>query len=469
MERLVSAIDKVPPHSIDAEQSALGSMMIDKSGLEKALQRLKPEDFYRPNHQHIFEALASLSERDEPVDLITLQEELRRQSRLEECGGTEYLMALVEKVPTAANVDYYARIVEHKSILRKLISVGTEIVGLANSEEEDIDRVTDRAEQLVFGVGQRRIGDYFQPIMPLLNESWEWIDRRYRNKGQASGVTTGFTDLDYMTSGLQPSDLIIVAGRPSMGKTALALNIGVNAATKGDQTVAIFSIEMSAQQLVHRMLCSLAHTNAHRLRTGYFQDEEWAALANAAEKMSSAKIFIDDTTDITVLGMRAKCRRLKAEKGLGLVIIDYMQLMRAQRNSDSRQQEISEIARSLKGLARELQVPVIALSQLSRAVERRDDKRPMLSDLRESGSIEAEADLVVMLYRPKYYEQKEAANAEALSGKDGSTAHYDKREVQETEIIVAKHRNGPTGMVRLGFVEEFASFENYTKKDEYDV
>jgi len=455
----LSPTERVPPQNIDAEQSTLGSMMLERSALEKGMEILQTEDFYRPAHQLVFDALMSLAERDEPADLITLQEELRRRGKLEECGGVEYLMSLVNSVPTAANVEYYARIVEQKSILRKLITAGTRIISLAYNENEDIDTVTDEAERLVFGVGQRRIGQYFRPITPLVNQTWEWVEKRYHEKGEASGVPTGFHKLDSITSGLQPSDFVVIAARPSMGKTALALNIALHAATKRKETVAIFSIEMSAEQLVQRMICMLAKANAHRLRTGRFEDEEWRKIAEASNDLYGAPIYIDDTTDITHLGMRAKCRRLKAEHGLGLVVVDYLQLMRASgKNLDNRNQEISEIARGLKGLARELKVPVIALSQLSRAVERREDKRPMLSDLRESGSIEAEADLVMMLYRKSYYDQKPIAEDE-----DESSASYasdGKRDVDVSEIIVAKHRNGPTGTVKLGFVKEFASFEN---------
>lgn len=460
MERLASAIDRVPPQNLEAEQSTLGSMMLEPTALERGLEILHAEDFYRPAHQIIFDALSSMSERDEPADLITLQEELRKRGKLEESGGTEYLMALVEAVPTAANVEHYARIVEQKSILRRLIAAGTEIVGMARQEDEDTTALTDRAEQLIFHVAQRRMGEYFKPINPLVLETWEWIDRRYHDKGEASGIPTGFDKLDHMTSGLQPNDFIIIAARPSMGKTALALNMAMHAAIKAKQSVAIFSIEMSAEQLVQRMLCTRARANAHRLRTGYFQDEEWQRLSDAAGELWDAPLFIDDTTDISYMNMRAKCRRLKAEHGLGLIVVDYLQLMRSHRRIENRVQEISEIARGLKSLAREMHAPVIALSQLSRAVEKRDDKRPMLSDLRESGSIEAEADLVMLLYRPEYYVVKEVEDTDKISGKDGSAFDPDKRNVEVTEIIIGKHRNGPTGSVKVGFVREFASFEN---------
>lgn len=460
MERMVSAIDRIPPQNLEAEQSTLGSMMLDRSALEKGLEMLRADDFYRPSHQEVFDALMSLSERDEPADLITLQEELRKRNKLDDIGGTEYLMALVDSVPTAANMEHYAKIVEQKSVLRKLIAAGTQIIGMSHDETQDVETITDQAERLIFGVGQRKLGEYFQPITPLVMQTWEWIDRRYHDKGEASGLPTGFTKLDHMTSGLQPNDLVIVAARPSMGKTSLALDFAVNAATKTRQTVAIFSLEMSAEQLAQRMVCAKARANAHRLRTGYFQDEEWDRLAKASSELWDSPIYIDDTTDMSAIAMRAKCRRLKAEHGLGLVVVDYLQLMRSHRNIENRVQEISEIARGLKSLARELRVPVIALSQLSRAVEKREDKRPMLSDLRESGSIEAEADMVMMLYRPEYYSQKEVADTAAISGRDGSSFDVDKRNIEVTEIIIGKHRNGPTGTVKIGFVREFASFEN---------
>jgi len=470
MERVTSVLERVPPQNLEAEQSTLGSMMIDRAAIEKASEILTAEDFYRPAHQEIFDAICSLEERDEAVDLITVQEELRGRGKLEEIGGTGYLMMLLDAVPSASNVEHYARIVEEKSILRRLIRAGTEIIGLAHEEVTDIDAVTDRAERTIFGVTQRRIGQYFTPISPLISESWDWVDKRYREKGAAWGLTTGFQKLDYMTSGLQKSDLIIIAGRPSMGKTSLMLDLAMNAALKAHVTVAIFSLEMSKEQLAQRMVCSRARVNAHRLRTGFFEDAEWERLAKASNELWGMPIFIDDTTDITSMGMRAKCRRLRAEHGLGLVVIDYLQLMRWHRRTDNRNQELSELARAVKSLARELEVPVVVGSQLSRAPEKREDKRPMLSDLRESGSIEAEADLVALLFRPEYYKQKEVQDAAALAGvgEKGEVRAYDPshREVEPTEIIIAKHRNGPTGTVKLAFVKDFASFEDLYEEEE---
>lgn len=471
MQKLAPAFDKIPPQNLEAEQSVLGSMMIDATAIEKASEILTAEDFYRPSHREIFDALCTLQEQDQPIDLITVQEELRSRGKLDEIGGTEYLMQIVETVPTSAHVEYYSKIVEEKSIRRKLISAGSEVIGLAQADQSEIDLVTDQAEQAIFKVSQRRVGNYFTPISPLIKDVWDWVDTRYRDKGVSSGLATGFEKLDYITSGLQKSDLVIIAGRPSMGKTSLMLDIALNAAVKSKETVAIFSIEMSKDQLAQRMVCTLARVSAHRLRTGYFEDAEWQRLADAANKLWQVPIFIDDTTEITSMGMRAKCRRLRSEHGLGLVVIDYLQLMHGNRNTDNRHQEISEIARSVKGLARELGVPVIIGSQLSRAPEKREDHRPMLSDLRESGSIEAEADLVMLLFRPEYYKQKEIENAKALAGVDdkGEVQSFDpsRRAVEPAEIILAKHRNGPTGTVRLGFVRDFACFENLAEEYDY--
>lgn len=472
MQRVSSVLERVPPQNIEAEQSTLGAMMIDRAAIEKASEILSGEDFYRPTHQQIFDVLCTLQERDEPVDLITVQEELRSRGKLEDVGGTEYLMILIDTVPSAANIEHYARIVEEKAILRRLIAAGTEIIGIAHQEVSDIDAAADQAEQAVFRVAQRRIGQYFTPITPLVAEAWDWVDKRYREKGVASGLTTGFSKFDYITSGLQKSDFVIIAGRPSMGKTSLMLDIAVNAALKVGETVAIFSIEMSKEQLAQRLVCARARVNAHRLRTGFFEDAEWDRLARASNELYGAPLFIDDTTDITAMGMRAKCRRLRAEHGLGLVVIDYLQLMHSHRRTENRNQEISEIARSVKGLARELQIPVVVASQLSRAPEKREDHRPMLSDLRESGSIEAEADLVALLYRPDYYKQREVVDAAEMAGIDesGNVQSYDpsRRQVEVAEVIIAKHRNGPTGTIRLGFVKDFASFEDLYLEDEME-
>ncbi len=463
MERL-SSLERMPPQNIEAEQSTLGSMMIDRTAIEKSADILKESDFYRPTHGIIFDAICSLNERDEPVDLITLQEELRGRNKLEEVGGTEYLMALLSQVPSAARVEHYAKIVEEKSILRRLLAASSEIASMAYDDTEDIDGITDRAEQLIFQVSQRRLGQYFTPIAPIVNEAWDKLEAQWGSGNIISGLETGFRDLDLMTSGLQNGDLVIIAARPSMGKTSLALDIASFVTVKKKLPVALFSIEMSKEQLALRLLSTHARVESQRLRSGFLTDEEIGKISSATNELFQAPMFIDDSTDITPMGMRAKCRRLKAEQGgLALVVVDYLQLLKWHRRIDNRVQEISEIARALKSLARELRVPVIAISQLSRLVERRDDKRPVLSDLRESGSIEAEADLVTLLFRPKYYERKEMVDAEEAAGIDSSTGKPKSREIgyeeiEEAEIIIAKQRNGPTGTIKMGFLNHFAHF-----------
>jgi replicative DNA helicase len=451
-------IDKIPPQNLEAEQSTLGSMMIDRAALEKGIDMLQPEDFYRDAHQKIFDALISLAERNEAVDIVTVQEELRTRNQLDAVGGTEYLMALIDSVPTAANVEYYAHIVEEKAILRRLIDACTQIASQSHGQVDDVDAVVDQAERLIFQVSQKRMGQYFTPLNMLAHQAFERIEDQYREKAVVSGLATGFTDLDAITSGLQTSDLVIVAARPSMGKTALCLDIARHVSIREQKPVALFSLEMSKEQLALRLICSESRVDSHRLRTGYIQDKEWPIISAGVGRLYTAPIFVDDSTDISALQMRGKCRRLKAEHGLSLVIVDYLQLMRSHRRAENRNQEISEIARSLKGLARELQVPVIALSQLSRAVESRTDRRPILADLRESGSIEAEADVVVFLYRKAYYDRKElivsGAGAEVAETEGGIA------ETDEAEIIVGKQRNGPTGTIKLAFLQKFACFEN---------
>ena len=454
-----SLLDKVPPQNLEAEQSTLGSMMIDKGALEKGVDILNPEDFYRDAHQIIFDSLVSLAERNEPVDIVTTQEELRTRKRLEEVGGTEYLMALIDSVPTAANIEYYARIVEEKAILRRLIDACTQIMSLSHGAVEDVDALVDRCERMIFQVSQKRMGQYFTQLDVLAHQAFEKIEVQYREKLAVSGLATGFRDLDNITSGLQPSDLVIVAARPSMGKTAMCLDIARHVAIHQKKPVAIFSLEMAKEQLALRLICSESRVDSHRLRTGYVQDKEWPLLAEGVGRLYAAPIYVDDSTEVSPLQMRGKCRRLKAEQGLSLVIVDYLQLIQSHRRAENRNQEISEIARSLKGLARELEVPVIALSQLSRAVEQRQDRRPILSDLRESGSIEAEADVVVFLYREAYYKRREI-----ILDEDGSidlAAAQDAANADNTaEIIIGKQRNGPTGTVRLAFLQKFACFEN---------
>jgi len=439
-------------------------MMLDRTAIEKSAELLRDVDFYRPSHGIIFDAMCALNERDEPVDLITLQEELRSRGKLDEVGGTEYLMALLSQVPSAARVEHYAKIVEEKSILRRLLGAAAEITAMAYDDSADVESITDKAEHLIFQVSQRRMGQYFTPIAPVVMEAWDKLNAQWEHGSIISGLETGFRDIDLMTSGLQAGDLVIVAARPSMGKTSFALDIASHVAMRGRQPVALFSIEMSKEQLALRMLSSHSQVESQRLRAGFLHDDEIDKVSRAANELFQAPIFIDDSTDISPMGMRAKCRRLKAEQGgLGLVVVDYLQLIKWHRHIENRVQEISEIARSLKSLARELKVPVIALSQLSRRVEQRDDKRPVLSDLRESGSIEAEADLVMLLFRPKYYERKETVDAEEAVGLDPATGKVKQRDigvedVEEAEIIIGKQRNGPTGTVKMGFLSHYAHF-----------
>lgn len=456
----MSELLRALPHNLDAEIATLGSMMIDGTAIERVSEFLAPDDFYREAHRTIYDALIALSSRSEPVDLVTVSEELQRRGKLEEVGGIAYLTTLMDSVPSAANVDYYAQIVEEYAIRRRLIEAAQEIIRLAavsENEEEPltISNITDMAESAIYRVARRRLRKGFESIRPLLSEVFDRFDNFYHERKLVTGLSTGFRELDYITAGLQKSDLVIIAARPSMGKTSLCLNIGEHVALHEGKTVAIFSLEMSKEQLVQRMICSQAEVNAHRLRLGMLPDSAWQRLAKAVQDLWNAKIFIDDTPDISVLEMRAKCRRLRAEHDLDLVIVDYLQLMRSHRRSENRTQEISDIARALKGLAREMEVPIIALSQLSRAVEHRENKRPMLSDLRESGSIEAEADVVAFIYRPEYYAMKDAVSSEDV---DGGTMPREEGRVEEAEIIIAKQRNGPTGTVRVGFKPDYARF-----------
>jgi len=445
----ITTIERVPPQSIEAEQSVLGSMLLERDAIARVVELVRPEDFYREAHRIIYEAVVDLFERGEPADLLTVTERLRDLGRLDDVGGASYLSTLVNAVPTAANVEYYARILIQKSILRALIRAGTEIAQMGYEGDQDIDAVLDRAEKLVFNIATRRRTQEFLHIREILKESFEQIDRRYQDKGTVTGIPTGFTDLDKLTSGLQPSDLIIVAARPAMGKTTFSLNIAAHAAIHHKYPVAIFSLETSKEQLVQRLLCAEAEVDSNRLRTGYLSDSDWPKLSRAMGRLSEAPIFIDDSASISVVEMRAKSRKLKAEHGLGLVIIDYLQMIQSYKRTENRTQEISEIARALKSLAKELNVPVIAISQLSRAVELTGTRRPMLSHLRESGELEQVADLVLFIYRQDYYDP-ERARAE---GKENVA-----------EIIVAKHRNGPVGQVELYFHKEHNRFANLERR-----
>lgn len=430
--------DRLPPHNHEAEQAVLGAILIEPSVLVSVNERLRAEDFYRQGHQRLFQVMNDLTEKGEPVDLVTLTSELQNRKALDEVGGVPYLTELAEAVPTAANVEYYAKIVEEKSLLRRLIHTATQIAMSSYASGEEVTEIVDEAEKRILEISQHRIRGQFVSIKDVLVETYEQIEQLHFNKTGIRGTPSGFVDLDRMTSGFQKSDLIIIAARPSMGKTAFALNVAQNVAIRTGETVAIFNLEMSAPQLVMRMLAAEGNIDAQAFRTGDIKEDDWEKLTMAISSLSESPIFIDDTPGITVYDIRAKLRRLQAEHGLGLVIIDYLQLISSSKG-DSRQQEISEISRSLKLLARELNVPVISLSQLSRAVEQRQDKRPMLSDLRESGSIEQDADIVAFLYRDDYY-------------------HEESEKKNIAEVIIGKQRNGPVGKVDLLFLKNYNKF-----------
>ncbi|WP_413377159.1 replicative DNA helicase [Alkalihalobacillus sp. 1P02AB] len=444
--------DRTPPQNIEAEQAVLGAIFLEDTALVTASERLQPEDFYRAAHQRIYEIMLDLAEKGEPVDLVTLTSELQDRKWLDDIGGMAYLADLANAVPTAANVEYYSRIVEEKSVLRRLIRVATNIAAEGYTSEDEVDAILDDAEKTILDVAQRKNTSAFVSIKDVLVETYENIEMLQNQKGDITGIPTGFVELDKMTAGFQRNDLIIVAARPSVGKTAFALNIAQNVATKTDENVAIFSLEMGASQLVQRMLCAEGNIDAQRMRTGALTSEDWQKLTMAMGSLAKAGIYIDDTPGIKVGEIRAKCRRLKQESGLGMIMIDYLQLIQGNgRSGENRQQEVSEISRTLKGIARELEVPVIALSQLSRGVESRQDKRPMMSDIRESGSIEQDADIVAFLYRDDYYD-KESENQNII------------------EIIIAKQRNGPVGTVELAFVKEYNKFVNLDRRhDERDM
>ncbi|WP_018923268.1 replicative DNA helicase [Salsuginibacillus kocurii] len=435
--------ERTPPQNIEAEQAVLGAIFLDGQAIVTASERLQPDDFYRASHTRLYRVMMELSERGEPVDLVTVTSALQDRQWLEEVGGITYLTELANSVPTAANVGYYSQIVEEKSLLRRLIRAATSIASEGYESETEVEDVISDAERSILEVSQRRNSSAFIPIKDVLIETYDNIEFMQNRDNDITGISSGFSDLDRMTAGFQRSDLVIVAARPSMGKTAFALNIAQNIATKTDENVAIFSLEMGASQLVQRMLCAEGNIDAQKMRTGALEEEDWEKLTMAMGSLSRAGIYIDDSPGVKVSEIRAKCRRLKQESGLGMVLIDYLQLIQGSgtRSGESRQQEVSEISRALKGLARELDVPVIALSQLSRGVESRQDKRPMMSDLRESGSIEQDADIVSFLYREDYYDQ-ESENQNTI------------------EIIIAKQRNGPVGAVELAFIKEYNKFVN---------
>ena len=439
-------VDRVPPQSIEAEQSVLGSMIIEKEAIFVVAELLQEDDFYRTAHQKIFGAIIALSEKGEPVDLVTLADELQRRHTLEEAGGTAYLSALAGAVPTAANVQYYALIVRDKAILRSLINTATRIVSGSFEGPPDVEEFLDSAEQQIFELGRQGQREGFVPLKEVLKEAFDRIESLFDDKKGVTGISSGFTDLDMICSGLQPSDLVIVAARPSMGKTTLALNMAHHITVKEKKPAAFFSLEMSREQLAQRMLCAEAKIDAHNLRRGFLSQEEWQKLTRAVGPLGEAPLYVDDSASLSVMEVRAKARRLKAERGLEAVFVDYLQLMRGFSRSENRQQELSEISRSLKALAKELSIPVVALSQLSRAVEKRESRRPILSDLMESGGIEANADVVLFIYRESYYNRD-----------------TDKGNI--AEIIIAKQRNGPVGTIELCFLDRFNCFANIARTE----
>jgi len=429
--------ERIPPQNVEAEESVLGSMLIEAGAVLTASELLTPEDFYKETHRIIFRRMLEMAEAQEAVDMVTLSDKLRATGELERVGGISELARLASFVPTAANVEYYAKIVADKAVMRRLIGAATEIAASAYRGTEDLDELLDKAEREIFQVAQRRNRQGYVALKDVLVETLEKLEHLAAHGGETLGVPSGLGDLDRITSGFQPSDLIILAARPSVGKSSLAANIARNACFRADIPVIIFSLEMSKEQVAQRLLCSEAAIPSQKLRNGFLDEDEWRRLSTALGRLGEAKIFIDDTPGVSVMEIRTKCRRLKAEFGLGLVIVDYLQLMRSTHKAENRQQEISEISRSLKGLARELDVPVIALSQLSRAVEQRQKQIPQLSDLRESGAIEQDADIVMFLYADPELDQHNTI-----------------------ELIVAKQRNGPTGSVRLFFARDIGRFED---------
>lgn len=440
-------LDRVPPQNIEAEQSVLGSILIEQSAIAKISDILQPEDFYREAHRMVYRAAMTLFERGEAIDFITVIDTLRREESLERAGGISYITSLANGVPTAANIVFHAKIVQEKSLLRRLIHAATDIAALGYAETEEVERVLDQAEQKILEVATRKIGQDYAPIKEIIFSTLDKIDEMHKAKGGITGLSTGFANLDKLTGGFQRSDLILIAARPSMGKTAFVLNVAQHMATRDKKSVAIFSLEMPREQLAMRMMCAEGLIDSQRFRTGAMSSDEWKNLVDAADRLSASPMFIDDTAGVNAVELRNKARRISKEHGLDCIIIDYLQLMDGGAHSriDNRQQQISDISRSLKALARELQVPVIALSQLSRGPESRTSRKPMLSDLRESGSLEQDADMVAFLYREDYY------NPET-----------EKKNL--TELIIAKNRNGPTETVELYFHKNFTRFTDYSPR-----
>jgi replicative DNA helicase len=444
----IDTIGRVPPHNIEAEQAVLGCMLIDSDIIPSVTELIKSEDFYRDDHKEICEAILDITERAGPVDIITVSEQLQLRGTLDAVGGLDYLASISGAVPTTANAKHYAKIVEEKSLLRKLVKAASDISGMCFDSSDEAIYVLDKAEKSIFDILQKRSTQGFTHIKDVLLETFNRLEELYNSKSYITGIPTGFTDLDLKTAGLQNSDLILIAARPGMGKTAMGLNIAQYAAVRKHVPVAIFNLEMSKDQLVNRMLSSEVMVDSQKMRTGKLEDDDWNKIAQALAPLSEAPIFIDDTPGISVMDIRAKCRRLKLEKNLGLVVIDYLQLMQGRGRVENRQQEVSEISRSLKILAKELNVPVVTLSQLSRGPESRNDHRPMLSDLRESGAIEQDADIVMFLYRDDYY-------------------NPDTEKKNIAEVIIAKHRNGSTGTIELRWFGEYTKFANL-KRDDYN-
>ncbi|WP_034984062.1 replicative DNA helicase [Ligilactobacillus salivarius] len=453
--------DNLPPQNIEAEQAVLGAIFLNTDALADAMEYVEADDFYRRAHQILFQAMVDLNNDGEAIDVLTVQNYLTTNNQLDDVGGVAYIAELATSVPTAANAGYYAKIVEEKSMLRRLISTATNIITQANNGDDDVPSLLDSAERQIMDVSERRNRSGFREIKDVLNETLSDIDRLSQQSEDITGLPTGYREFDKMTAGLQPDNLIILAARPAVGKTAFALNIAQNVATSTDTSVAIFSLEMSAESLVNRMLCAEGSINANHLRTGQLDEGEWQNLIVAMGALSNTSIFIDDTPGIKMAEIRAKCRRLVKEKGnLGLVVIDYLQLIEGS-NKESRQQEVSEISRQLKKLAKELSVPILALSQLSRGVEQRQDKRPVLSDIRESGSIEQDADIVAFLYRDDYYERGESKSEDDEDDQDSLN-----RDVGEVELIIEKNRAGARGTVKLLFIKSYNKFSNISYAQE---
>ncbi|ODS56361.1 MAG: replicative DNA helicase [Acidobacteria bacterium SCN 69-37] len=438
-------MDRTLPHNLEAERCVLGAVLINNHAFNQASEIIDSEDFYRDAHRRIFDRMVSLSERSLPIDLVTLKDELGRAGELDDVGGPAYIAGLTDGVPRSANIEHYARIVKERSTLRRLIQATSDVLARAHDAEEDADLLLDEAERSIFAIADDRMRTGFVKVGDLVDAGYQMIEKLQQQRGLVTGVPSGFTDLDEMTSGFQPSDLIIVAARPAMGKTSFVLNMALNAATQADKTIGIFSLEMSKEQLFMRMLTSEARVDQHRFRGGFLGEQDYARLVDAFARLHDAKVYLDDTPSAGILEMRAKCRRLKMEHGLDLIVIDYLQLMQGRGRFESRQQELATISRNLKILAKELHVPIIALSQLSRATETRSDHRPQLSDLRESGALEQDADIVMFIFREEMYPVEGQVNPETEG---------------VAEIIIGKQRNGPTGTARLAFLKQYTRFEN---------